>query len=129
MFATVLSGVSRYHRITKDPEALRGLSAGIDQLIREAWVEEAKTFKTTACTALQPTEMSSVTFLGSEAFAYESALTGNKEHLRIFRTAFRTAMNAAVRSLARKRLEGGGRTGDYTRLFHFTPYGLPALEE
>ena len=134
MLALTLSGLARYHRITGDPEVLKGLSAGIDQLIREMWVEEAKTFKLTSCFCsgrnTGAVKLCSVTFLSAEAFAYESALTGNKEHLRIFRDAFHTAVDAgAARSRARAKKLQLNDPVHYSGFFHFTPFGLSALED
>ena len=96
-------------------------------MIRESWVEEAKGFKMTSCKSINPVAECSPFFLGSEALAYESALTGNEKHLRIFRTAFRTAINEADRQLAAK--EGKGETENYIMFWHFAPYSLTALED
>jgi len=130
MFGLTLSGLARYHRITKDPEALRGLTVGVDQLIRECWSEKHKSFYLSSCTCLRhnpPPALSSATALASEALAYESELAGNKEHRRILREAFQTLVNAGIESLAKG--EQQGQTGYASMMFHFTPHALWALED
>lgn len=130
MFGLTLSGLARYHRITKDPEALKGLTAGIDQLIRECWNEEHKSFYLTSCVhnrSNPPPALCSATALASEAFAYESEATGNHEHRRIWRDAFQTMVNAGLESVARG--DQQGQTGYYSMMFHFTPHALQALED
>ncbi|MBN1441541.1 MAG: hypothetical protein JXA90_02480, partial [Planctomycetes bacterium] len=49
MEGLTVSALARYHRVTQDPEVLRAMTAGIDQMIRECWVEEDKAFRYTAC--------------------------------------------------------------------------------
>ena len=44
MLALTLAGVVRYHQITQDPEVLVGLTAGVEQLIREFYGEKHKSF-------------------------------------------------------------------------------------
>ena len=130
MLALTLSGLARYHRITQKAETLQALTIGLDQLIRECWSEQHKTFYLTSCTHTRdnpPPALCSVTALAAEAFAYESALTGDDEHRRIFREAFQTMMRAAFESLAAK--EQQGQTGYSSMMFHFTPFGLSALED
>ena len=130
MLGLTLSGLARYHRITKDPEALQGLTAGVQQLIRECWSEQHKSFYLTSCThnrSNPPLALCSVTALASEAFAYESAVTGNEEHRRIFREAFHTMVNAGIESVAKGAQQG--QTGYSSMMFHFTPHALWALEE
>lgn len=129
MLGLTLSGLARYHRITKDPEALLGLTAGVEQLVRECWSEEHKTFYFTSCTHTRgnpPPALCSVTALASEAFAYESEITGNAEHGRIFREAFNTMVNAGLESVARG--DQQGQTGYSSMMFHFTPHALWALD-
>jgi len=129
MLGLTLSGLARYHRLTQDQEALEGLTAGIDQLIRGCWNEERKSFYLTSCRHYRskpPPALCSATALASEAFAYESAVTGNDEHRRIFRGAFATMVNAGLESVARQEPEG--QTGYASMMFHFTPHALHALE-
>jgi hypothetical protein len=130
MLALMLSGLARYHRITQDPETLTALSVGLDQLIRECWNEEHQSFYLTSCVHGRhnpPPALCSATFLASEAFAHEYAETGNKEHRRIFRAAFRTAVNAGLRDLADRKQQG--QTGYSSMMFHFTPFSLGVLED
>ena len=130
MLGLTLSGVARYHRITQDPEVLAGLTAGVEQLIRECWDEETRSFYLSSCIHNRhnpPPEQSSVTFLASHALAYESELTGSREHRRILRDAMRTGINAGLRKVAAR--EQHGATGYASMLFRFTPYALYALEE
>src|SRR4029079_503638 len=90
MLGFTLTAISRYHRITNDPEVLKALSVGIDQMIREAWNEEHQSFYLTSCVHQRnspPPGFCSATFHASEAFAYETSLTGNAEHHRIMRAA------------------------------------------
>jgi len=116
MEGLTVSALARYHRITQDPEVLRAISLGIDQMIRECWMEEDKTFRYTACplTGKAPIGI----FLASEAMAYEAALTGNQEHLRVLREG----MGAVLRR------SGSGDGKSLAQLIHFAPYGLRALE-
>ena len=130
MLGLTLSGLGRYHRLTQDPEALRGLTAGIDQLIRECWSEEHKSFYFTSCThnrSNPPPALCSVTSLASEALAYESAVTGNQEHRRILRAAFQTMVDAGLESVASGTPQG--ETGYASSMFHFPPHALWALEQ
>jgi hypothetical protein len=128
MLGFTLTALARYHRITRDPEVLQALSEGIEQMIREAWSEEYKSFYLTSCRHAKtkpPPAYCSATFHASEAFAYEAALTGNAEHRRIIREALRTAIAAGVQSLARQ--EAQGQTGYYSGSFLFAPFGLNTL--
>ncbi|MBP89583.1 MAG: hypothetical protein CMJ64_23215 [Planctomycetaceae bacterium] len=130
MLALTLSGLARYHRITKDPEVLEALSVGLDQLIGDCWSEEHQSFYLGSCIHNRqnpPPALASPTFLSAEAFAHEFALTGDKEHRRIFRAAFRTAVNAGFRDLAVGKQQG--QTGYSSMMFLFTPFGLSALED
>ena len=111
--------LARYHRITGQPEVLRAISVGIDQMIRECWQEDVKTFRYTAC-PLSSKAPYGLLLLSAEAMAYEAALTGNKEHLRIFREGFRALMAHS----------GGMDFGKgLAMVVYFAPYGLTALED
>jgi hypothetical protein len=130
MLGLTLTALARYHRITGDPEVLRALSTGIEQMIREGWSDEHKSFYLTSCRhakASPPPLYSSATFHASEAFAYESALTGNREHRRIIREALKTAIHAGRVALASG--EPLGQTGYYAGSFHFPPFALSALAD
>jgi len=116
MEGLTLCGLARYHRVTGDPEVLKAISVGIDQMIRECWMEDVKAFRYTPCPLTKPTPY---TTLAAEAMAYEVAHTGNKEHLRILREGLRAVF---------------GKTGaDFgkglAQFIHFTPHALAALEE
>ena len=130
MLALTLSGLARYHRVTKDPDVLEALSVGLDQLIRDCWSEEHQSFYLGSCIHNRhnpPPALASPTFLSAEAFGQEYALTGNKEHLRIFRAAFRTAVSAGFRDLSDRKQQG--QTGYSSMMFLFTPFGLRAIED
>ena len=129
MLGLTLSGLARYHRVTQNPEVLKALSSGLEQLIRECWSEKHQTFYLTSCTHTRdnpPPALCSATALAAEAFAYESRLTGNREHRRIFTAAFQTMVEAGLQSVARG--DQRGQTGYASMMFHFAPYGLRALE-
>ena len=111
--------LARYHRITKDPEVLRAISVGIDQMIRECWQEDVKTFRYTAC-PLSSKAPYALFLLSAEAMAYEVAHTGNREHRRVLREGLRAAIHKSAAS-------GFGKSLGQT-LF-FTPHGLAALED
>ncbi|UCG49900.1 MAG: hypothetical protein JSU94_08970 [Phycisphaerales bacterium] len=115
MEGLMLSGLARYHRITKNPEVLKAISVGIDQMIRECWEEEPKAFRYTAC-PLSPLTYSLLP-LASEAMAYEIALTDDAEHIRVFREGMTTAIQ--------KGCSGFGKT--FAQWLCFSPYGLPVL--
>ena len=117
MEGLTLSALARYHRITQDPEVLRAISVGIDQMIRECWLEEEKTLRYTAC-PLSGKAPNGV-FLASEAMAYEAKLTGNRGHLRILREGLRETL----------RKGGAGDGKGLAQLIHFAPYALAALEQ
>ena len=130
MLALTLSGVARYHQATGDPEVLVGLSAGIDQLIRECWNEKYTAFHSTSCKHLRhvaPSGQNSTAALIAQAITYESALTGNAEHRRIGRVALETLIAAGIKNLPTDNLKG--QTGYGSMMFLFTPYGLPLLDE
>jgi len=117
MEGLTLCALARYHRITKDPDVLRAISVGIDQMIRECWQEEAGTFSYTACPLSSRTPY--VLFvLSAEAMAYEAKLTGNREHLRVLRKGLR----ASIRN-------GSDFGKSLAQLIFFTPHGLAALEQ
>jgi hypothetical protein len=117
MEGLTVSALARYHRLTQDPEVLRAITVGIDQMIRECWVEEDKAFRYTACPLSSPRTYASVC-LAAEALAYESQLTGNLEHKRILREG--------LEEMLRKTSTGNGKS--LAQLIHFTPYALSALE-
>jgi hypothetical protein len=116
MEGLTLCALARYHRITQDPEVLRAISVGIDQMIRECWQEDAGTFSYTACPLSSRTPY--VLFaLSAEAMAYEAELTGNQEHRRILRKGLLATIG--------KEAEFGK---SLAQLIFFTPHGLAALE-
>jgi hypothetical protein len=117
MEGLTVSALARYHRITQDPEVLRAITVGIDQMIRECWVEEDKAFRYTACPLSTPRTYISVC-LAAEALAYESRLTGNDEHRRILRVGLQEMLQRT----------GSGDGKSLAQLIHFTPYALGALE-
>lgn len=128
MLALMLSTLARYHQITGDPEVLEGLTIGLDQMIRESWDEQHKTFYPTSCVHQRdkpPAAYCPTAFLSSLAFAHEIARTGNKEHLRIYRLALKTALTEG----ADQQTQSGGQAGYASRAFHFTPHGLRLLED
>ncbi len=112
------SALARYHRITRDPEVLRAITVGIDQMIRECWVEEDKAFRYTACPLSSPRAYNSIC-LAAEAMAYEGRLTGNQEHLRVLREGLAEAF----------RKTGSGDGKGLAQMIHFAPYALGALED
>ena len=97
---------------------LRAITAGIDQMIRECWQEDVKTFRYTAC-PLSSKAPYCLFMLSTEAMAYEIAQTGNQEHLRILREGIRAAIP-----------EGDGHHfgKNLAQMIFFTPHGLGALE-
>ena len=54
-------------------------------------------------------------------------MTGNQEHLRIFRKAFRNSVEGATESLESGNVQA--QAGYQSRGFHFTPYSLSVLED
>jgi len=117
MEGLTVSALARYHRLTQDPEVLRAMTVGIDQMIRECWIEEDKAFRYTACSLSTPRTYISVC-LAAEGMAYESRLTGNAEHLRILREG--------LQEMLRKTGSGDGKS--LAQLIHFTPHALATLE-
>lgn len=116
MEGLTLSALARYHRLTGDPEVLKALTVGIDQMIRECWVEEARSFRYSAC-PLAPLSSHSI-MLSTEALAYEAKLTGNLEHLRILREGVEFVLT-----------KGGDRSfgKNLAQSTLFMPYALKAL--
>jgi len=88
-------------------------------MIRECWQEDVKTFRYTAC-PLSSKAPYGLFFLSAEAFAYEIAHTGNKEHLRILREGLRAAVHKMSPPAFGKSL------GQVT---FFTPHALRLLED
>jgi len=119
MEGLTLCALARYHRATKDPEVLRAIGVGIDQMIRECWQEDVKTFRYTACPLSSKTPYA-LFMLSVEAMAYEAGLTGNREHLRVLREGVRTAVPKDDREDFGKSL---------AQMIFFAPYGLEALEK
>jgi len=129
MLALTLSGIARYHRATRDPDVLAGLTAGIDQLIRDCWDDKRKAYRLTSCQHnrhIAPTGQNSPAALICEAIAYEARVTGNAEHKRIGREALKTLIEAGIRNLPTDNLNQ--QVGYGSMMFLFTPYGLPLLE-
>ena len=118
MEGLTLCTLARYHRVTGDPEVLRAITVGIDQMIRECWQDDVKTFRYTACTLSSKTPYC-LFMLSAEAMAYEIAQTGNQEHLRILREGIRAAIP-----------EGDGHHlgKNLAQMIFFAPHGLGALE-
>jgi hypothetical protein len=130
MLGLTLSALTRYHQITGDPEVLEAISIGLDQIIRECWHEEAGSFYATACTHLRgkpPGPYAPTTTLAALAFAHEYKLTGNQEHLRIFRKAFQNSVEGATGLLGSGNVQA--QAGYQSRGFHFTPYSLRVVED
>ena len=125
-----MSALARYHQATGDPEVLAGLSAGLDQMIRECWDEEDKAFHGTSCVHVQkqhPATSFATPLLSALAFAHEIRLTGNEEHRRIFREAFEMAIVVGKEGFAEGHIQA--QAGYQSRQFHFSPHGLRMLEE
>jgi len=119
MEGMVLCALARYHRVTKDPEVLRAITVGIDQMIRECWQEDVKTFRYTAC-PLSSKAPYCLFVLSAEAMAYEIAHTGNVEHLRILREGLRAAIPKG---------DGYHHGKSLGQMIFFTPHALRLLEE
>jgi PcRGLX-like protein central beta sandwich domain/PcRGLX-like N-terminal RIFT barrel domain len=118
MVSITLAGLSRYHRITQDPEVLKAITVGIDQMVRETWQEDKKTFRANAC-PLSDNNNYTLFSMSAEALAYEAALTGNKEHLRILREGMRSALTKTNPKNYSKTM---------SMVIHFAPFGLDLLE-
>jgi exo-rhamnogalacturonan lyase-like protein/beta-L-arabinofuranosidase (glycosyl hydrolase family 127) len=119
MEGLTLCALTRYHRATDDPEVLKAITVGIDQMIRECWQEDVKTFRYTAC-PLSSKAPYSLFMLSAEAMAYEAKLTGNAEHLRILREGFEAAIP-----------DGSGYEfgKGAAQMIHFSPHGMGMLGE
>ena len=129
MLALTLSALSRYHQVTRDPEVLAALSAGIDQMIRQCWSEEHQGFWLTSCDHLKhnpPPRVNSATMLSAAAFAHEYRETRNEEHRRIWLRSFQRCVEASLEQLRTK--EQQGATGYSSMQMHFSPHGLPLFD-
>ncbi|MDP3073666.1 MAG: GDSL-type esterase/lipase family protein [Opitutaceae bacterium] len=118
MEGLTLGALARYHRVTGDPDVLKAITVGVDQMIRECWMEDIKAFRYTACTL---TFKNTAGFLLSlEGIAYEVQRTGNPEHRRILREGFRAALPTGgnLNSMGK----GFGQTT------FFSPFALEVLE-
>ena len=118
MEGLTLCALARYHRHAQDPEVLKAITIGIDQMIRECWQEDLKTFRYTACPLSSKTSYG-LFMLSAEAMAYEARLTGNAEHARILREGFRSAV-------AKGGGDGFGKS--LAQMTFFAPHALSALE-
>ncbi len=118
MEGLTLCALARYHRYRGDPEVLRAITTGIDQMIRECWQEDLKTFRYTACPLSNKTPYG-LFMLSAEAMAYEVRLTGNAEHRRILREGVRSAVT---------KLGGDGFGKTLAQVTFFTPFALRELE-
>ena len=130
LLALTMSALARYHQATGDPEVLAGLSAGLDQMIRECWDEEDKAFHGTSCVHVKKQHLATsfaTPLLSALAFAHEIRLTGNEEHRRIFREAFEMAIAVGKEGFAEGHIQA--QAGYQSRQFHFSPHGLRMLEE
>ncbi|MBI5771658.1 MAG: hypothetical protein HZA93_28055 [Verrucomicrobia bacterium] len=118
MEGLTLCALARYHRHTGDPEVLKAITVGIDQMIRECWLEDTKTLRYTACPLSSKTSYG-LFMLCAEAIAYESKLTGNREHARILREGIRSAIP-----------KGSGESfgKGFAQMTFFAPYALSLLE-
>jgi hypothetical protein len=118
MEGLTLCALARYHRHTGDPEVLKAITTGIDQMIRECWLEDTKTFRYTAC-PLSPKGYTGLFMLSAEAIAYEAKLTGNREHARILRDGVRSAIPKG---------SGESMGKGFAQMTFFAPYALSLLE-
>jgi hypothetical protein len=118
MEGLTLCALARYHHHTGNPEVLKAITVGIDQMIRECWLEDVKTFRYTACPLSSKTSYG-LFLLAAEAMAYEARLTGNREHQRILREGFRTAVS-------KDGANGFGKT--LAQMTFFAPFALGELE-
>jgi hypothetical protein len=119
MEGLTLCALARYHRHSGDPAVLRAITVGIDQMIRECWQEDVKTFRYTACPLSTKTPYG-LFMLSAEAMAYEVQLTGNAEHRRILREGFRAAVSKTGS-------DGFGK--GLAQMTFFAPHALAALED
>ncbi|MBI5693890.1 MAG: glycoside hydrolase family 127 protein [Verrucomicrobia bacterium] len=118
MEGLTLCALARYHRHSGDPEVLRAITIGIDQMIRECWQEDVKTFRYTACPLSTKTPYG-LFMLSAEAMAYEARLTGNAEHRRILREGFQSAVAHGG---------GDGFGKGVGQMTFFAPHALGMLE-
>jgi hypothetical protein len=119
MEGLTLCALARYHRHSGDPEVLKAITVGIDQMIRECWQDDVKTFRYTACPLSNKTSYD-LFMLSAEAMAYESRLTGNREHARILREGFRSAVTKSG---------GNGFGKTFAQMTFFAPHALSVLSE
>ena len=129
MLALTLSALARYHQVTRDPEVLVALSAGIDQMIRQCWSEEHQGFWLTSCDHLKhnpPPRVNSATMLSAAAFAHEYRETRNEEHRRIWLRSFQRCVEGSLEQLRTK--EQQGATGYSSMQMHFSPHGLSLFD-
>jgi hypothetical protein len=117
MEGLTLCALARYHRASGDPEVLRAITVGIDQMIRECWLPEQKTFRYTACPLSSKTYYE-LFMLSAEAMAYEVQQTGNAEHRRILREGFAAAVAHGP----------GGFGKAFAQMSFFAPLALWSLE-
>lgn len=120
MEGLTLGGLARYHRVTGDPAVLKAMTAGVDQMIRECWQEDLKTFRYTACPDSSK-RLYDLFMLTVEGIAYEAQRTGNAEHLRILREGFRAALPKGDDPKS----FGKG----FGQMTFFAPFALEALEQ
>lgn len=119
MEGLTLCALARYHQFTGDPAVLAAITIGIDQMIRECWQEDVKTFRYTACPLSSKTSYD-LFMLSAEAMAYEVRLTGNAEHRRVLEAGFRSAVS-------RERASGFGK--GLAQMTFFAPHALHVLED
>jgi hypothetical protein len=119
MEGLTLGGLARYHRLTGDPEVLKAMTVGIDQMIRECWMQDIRTFRYTAC-PLSPKATDGF-MLSLEAIAYETELTGNVEHRRILKEGLLGSLP--------KGDDPNGFGKELGQTTFFAPFALRALEE
>lgn len=119
MEGLTLAGLARYHQITGDPEVLQAISVGVEQMIRECWQEDLKTFRYTACPLSSKTGYS-LFMLCAEAMAYDVQHTRNREHQRVFTEAFQASTAKGG---------GGGFGKTFAQIMFFAPHALAALED
>ena len=118
MEGLTLCALARYHRFTGDPAVLQAITIGIDQMIRECWQEDVKTFRYTAC-PLSRKDYYDLFMLSAEAMAYEARLTGNQEHQRILREGVHSA-------IPKGNGEAFGKS--FAQMTFFAPFALSMLE-
>jgi hypothetical protein len=119
MEGLTLCALARYHRVTGDPDVLKAISVGIDQMIRECWQEDVKTFRYTACPLSSKTPYA-LFMLSTEAMAYEAAQTGNQEHSRILREGIRAAIPEG---------DGNHFGKGLAQMIFFTPHALGVFKD